>query len=139
MINYPTTVLFSLPGRAPGGAEEEAGVAGRAAREQVGSGAGERRGDAARPQVAEAGREVQTGAERGTRRTAGSASTLPHHRRHPRTTTHTLTRFMALFPGLPRWAGTRKVKPTWILLKQETVSGSGISWAYASLHLAPDR
>ena len=27
------------------------------------------------------------------------------------------------------WAGTRKVKPIWILLKQETVSGSGISWA----------
>ena len=36
---------------------------------------------------------------------------------------------MALFPGLPRWAGTRKVKPIWILLKQETVSGSGFSWA----------
>ena len=35
---------------------------------------------------------------------------------------------MALFPGLPGWAGTRKVKPIWILLKQETVSGSGISW-----------
>jgi len=33
------------------------------------------------------------------------------------------------FPGLPRWAGTRKVKPIWILLKQETVCGSGISWA----------
>jgi len=36
---------------------------------------------------------------------------------------------MALFPGLPRWVGTRKVKPIWVLLKQETVSGSGISWA----------
>ena len=35
----------------------------------------------------------------------------------------------ALFLGLPRWAGTRKVKPIWISLKQETVSGSGISWA----------
>jgi len=35
---------------------------------------------------------------------------------------------MALFPGLPRSAGTRKAKPIWILLKQETVSGSGISW-----------
>ena len=35
----------------------------------------------------------------------------------------------ASFPGLPRRAGTRKVKPIWILLKQETVSGSGISWA----------
>ena len=32
-------------------------------------------------------------------------------------------------PELPGWAGTRKVKPIWILLKQETVSGSGISWA----------
>jgi len=31
--------------------------------------------------------------------------------------------------GLPRWVGTRKVKPIWILLKQETVSGNGISWA----------
>jgi len=36
---------------------------------------------------------------------------------------------MALCPGLPGWAGTRKVKPIWILLEQETVSGSGISWA----------
>ena len=36
---------------------------------------------------------------------------------------------MAPFPGLPGLAGTRKVKPIWILLKQETVSGSGISWA----------
>ena len=40
---------------------------------------------------------------------------------------HTHTRLTALFPGLPRWAGTRKVKPIWILLKQERVSGSGIS------------
>ena len=37
--------------------------------------------------------------------------------------THTHT---PLCPGLLGWAGTRKV---WILLKQETVSGSGISWA----------
>ena len=42
--------------------------------------------------------------------------------------THTHTRLTALFPGLPRWAGTKKVKPILILLKQETVSGSGISW-----------
>ena len=41
---------------------------------------------------------------------------------------HTHTRLTAIFPGLPRWAGTRKAKPIWILLKQETVSGSGISW-----------
>jgi len=43
--------------------------------------------------------------------------------------THTHTRLTAPCPGLPRWAGTRKVKPIWILLQQETVSGSGISWA----------
>ena len=43
--------------------------------------------------------------------------------------THTHTRLTALFPGLPGWAGTRKVKPIWVSLKQETVSGSGISWA----------
>jgi len=41
----------------------------------------------------------------------------------------THTRLTALFPGLPGSAGTRKVKPIWILLKQETVSDSGISWA----------
>jgi len=38
------------------------------------------------------------------------------------------TRLTALCSGLLEWAGTRKVKPIWILLKQETVSGSGISW-----------
>jgi len=37
--------------------------------------------------------------------------------------------FNGPFPGLPRWAGTRKVKTIWILVKQETVSGSGISRA----------
>jgi len=42
--------------------------------------------------------------------------------------THKHTRLTALCPGLPGWAGTRKVKPIWILLKQETASGSGISW-----------
>ena len=45
------------------------------------------------------------------------------------THTHTHTRLTALCTGLPGRAGTRKVKPIWILLKQETVSGSGISWA----------
>jgi len=48
---------------------------------------------------------------------------------HIHTYTHTHTRLTALSSGLPRWAGTRKVKPICILLKQETVSGSGISWA----------
>ena len=44
-------------------------------------------------------------------------------------TTHTHTCLTDLFPGLSGLAGTRKVKPIWISLKQETVSGSGISWA----------
>ena len=43
--------------------------------------------------------------------------------------THAHIRLTALCPGLPGWAGTRKVKAIWILLKQATVSGSGISWA----------
>jgi len=42
---------------------------------------------------------------------------------------HTHTRLTALCSGLPGRAGARKVKPIWILLKQETVSGSGIRWA----------
>ena len=50
-----------------------------------------------------------------------AAQTIPN--------THTHTHLTALFPGLLGWAGTRKVKPIRILLKQETVSGSGISWA----------
>jgi len=41
---------------------------------------------------------------------------------------HTHTHLMALCLGQPRWAGTRIVKPIWILPKQETVSGSGCSW-----------
>jgi len=45
-------------------------------------------------------------------------STLQHH-----------THVNGPYPGQPGWADTRKVKPIWILLKQETVSGSGISWA----------
>ena len=48
---------------------------------------------------------------------------------HYTTHIHTHTRLTALCPRLPGWAGTRKVKPIWILLKQQTVSGSGISWA----------
>ena len=50
-------------------------------------------------------------------------------RQQHRTPHTTHTRLTAIFPGLPGWAGTRKEKPIWILLKQETVSGSGISWA----------
>jgi len=43
--------------------------------------------------------------------------------------TYTHTRLTALCQGLPGRAGTRKLQPIWILPKQETVSGSGISWA----------
>ena len=41
---------------------------------------------------------------------------------------YTHTRLTALYPGLLGLAGTRKVKPIWISLKQEIVSGSGIKW-----------
>ena len=41
---------------------------------------------------------------------------------------YTHTHPYILYPKLLGWAGTRKVKPIWILLTQETVSGSGISW-----------
>ena len=50
------------------------------------------------------------------RRTGGWTDTHTH--------SHTHTSLTALFPGLPGWAGTRKVKPIWILLKQD----SGWQW-----------
>ena len=50
-----------------------------------------------------------------------------HARTHTRTHTH--IHLTALCPGLSGWASTRKVKPIWILLEQETVSGNGIRWA----------
>ena len=37
---------------------------------------------------------------------------------------HVHIRLTVLCPGLPGWAGTRKVQSIWILLKQETESGS---------------
>ena len=55
--------------------------------------------------------------------------TCLHYAWNIKKNTHTHSHLTALFPGLARWAGTRKVKPIWILLKQETVSGNGISWA----------
>ena len=43
---------------------------------------------------------------------------------------HTHTHpFNGHFSGTTQVSRYRKVKPIWILLKQETVSGSGISWA----------
>jgi len=55
-------------------------------------------------------------------------SNLTHFPQHINQHAHTHTHLTAPFPGLPGWAGTRKVKPIWISLKQETVSGSSISW-----------
>jgi len=54
---------------------------------------------------------------------------LTHTHTHEHAHKHTHTHLTALFPGLPGSAGTRKVKPIWILPKQEAVSRSGISWA----------
>jgi len=51
---------------------------------------------------------------------------------------HTQTRLTALFPGPPEWAGIRKVKPIWILLKQETASGSGIGCMQVCTSLQTD-
>jgi len=51
------------------------------------------------------------------------------HIPHTHACTHAHTHTHTIFPGLPGSACTRKVKSIWILLKQETVSGSGISWA----------
>jgi len=39
---------------------------------------------------------------------------------HTHTHTHAHTRLTALCLGLPRWAGTRKVKPIWISLEQDS-------------------
>jgi len=62
--------------------------------------------------------------------TQKSASSKMHIQWHDKyITAHTHTRLTALCPGLPGRAGTGKIKPIWILLKQEVVSGSGISWA----------
>jgi len=53
--------------------------------------------------------------------------TLPKHWREHTHSRHCLVHTTHTFNGpLSR---TTRVKPIWILLKQETVSGSGISWA----------
>ena len=53
--------------------------------------------------------------------------------------THTHTHpFNGALSGTTRINQYRKGKPIWILLKQETVSSSGITGPYASLHLAAD-
>ena len=68
----------------------------------------------------------RTQPRRGPRNDVTGSYTLGGH--VPDTRTRLRTRLTALFPRLPGWAGTRKVKPIRILLKLETVTGSGISW-----------
>ena len=58
--------------------------------------------------------------------TSKYTTTPTHTHTHVHAHTHHL---MDLCLGLPRWTGTRKVKPIWILLKQQKMSGSDISWA----------
>jgi len=53
---------------------------------------------------------------------------LPDKITHTHTHTHTHT-FNGPFSRTTRVSRYQKVKPIWILQKQETVSGSGISWA----------
>jgi len=57
-----------------------------------------------------------------------SKNVVPKSHTHIHTHTHTHP-FNGPLSGTTRWAGTRKVKPIWILLEQETVSSNGISWA----------
>jgi len=59
-----------------------------------------------------------------------TAATIPALFRSTHTHTHTDTHpFNGPFSGTTQVSRYQKVKPIWILLKQETVSGSGISWA----------
>jgi len=53
------------------------------------------------------------------------------------TTYHTDTRLMTLCPGLPGWAGTRKVKPIWIYWSKRQWVAVASAGPYANLHLAP--
>jgi len=57
------------------------------------------------------------------------------------THTHTHNHFTALWilSGITWVSQYQKGKTNLVLLKQETVSSSGISWPCANLHLAPDR
>jgi len=90
------------------------------------------RAQLSRPQCAPASCWLPVPSTRSTHKHAGRGVTQPtaasRHFLAPGHT-HTHTRLTAPCPRLPGWAGTRKVKPVWILLEQETVSGSGNSWA----------
>jgi len=56
-----------------------------------------------------------------------------------KTHTHKHTCLTALFLGLPRWAGTRKLKPICIYWSKRHWVAVASAGPYASLHLAPDR
>ena len=47
------------------------------------------------------------------------------------------TCFMALCPGLPKWASIRKVKPIWIYWSKKQWVAVASAGPYANLHLAP--
>jgi len=64
-----------------------------------------------------------------TQRTHASTHTHMHARTHAHTHTHICFTALWTLSGITQVSGTRKVKPIGILLKQEIVSGSGISWA----------
>ena len=55
------------------------------------------------------------------------------------THTHTHTRLTALCPGLPGWAGTRKVNQSGFYSSKRQWVAVASAGPYASLHLAPDR
>jgi len=52
---------------------------------------------------------------------------------------HTHTRLTALCPGLPRWAGTRKVKTNLDFTEAREWVAVASAGPYANLHIAPDR
>jgi len=53
--------------------------------------------------------------------------------------THTHTRLTALYPGLPGWAGTRKVSQSGFYWRKRQWVAVASARTYASLHLAPGR
>jgi len=61
--------------------------------------------------------------------------TTAHHRHSQ---LHTHNRLTALFPGLPRWAGTRKEKTNLDFTEARQWMAVASAGPYASLHLAPD-
>ena len=53
--------------------------------------------------------------------------------------THTHTRLMALCPGLPGWASTKKENQSGFYWSKRQWVAMALAGPYASLHLAPDR